>query len=167
MNKGGGMRKRSKIGIGMGLGMLWAVLVVGCPQSLTQPFVPINVALISAFVPGGLFLLVIIGRLAQRRFFEDAIIDGDPFRPGSPAEIDQRVLQNTVEQLVLAMALWPFVGLTLGALVVIWMGVGFAIARIIFWLGYHLSPPLRAFGFAASFYPTVLGALWAIVVWAK
>jgi hypothetical protein len=161
------MTKRSKIGIGMALGVLWALIVVAYPQRLAQPFLPINAALISAFLPGGLFLLVIIARLAQRRFFDDAVIDGDTFAPGSPGEIDQRVLHNTIEQLVLAMALWPFIGLTLGALTVIWMGVGFGIARVLFWLGYHRAPPLRACGFAASFYPTVIGALWAMVIWAR
>ena len=160
------MGKRQKIGAGMAVSMLWALVVVWLPQTLSQPFLPINAALITAFLPGGLVLLALIARLAQRRFFDDSIIDGDAFAPGSGAEIDQRVLTNTVEQLVLALALWPFVALTLGALVSIWMGVGFAIARLAFWAGYHLSPPLRAFGFGATFYPTVLATLWAIVKWA-
>lgn len=160
------MSKRAKILIGMGLGALWALAVVWYPQTLSAPFMPANAALITALLPGGLVALALVARLAQRRFFDDAIIDGEPLAPGSGAEIDQRVLSNTVEQLVLAVVLWPFIGLTLGALVVIWMGVAFALARIAFWVGYHVSPPLRAFGFAASFYPTLLAALWAIAKWA-
>lgn len=156
------MSKRVKILLGMALGALWAVAVVVLPGLGTQPFLPLNLALIYAFLPGGLFLVLVIGRLAQRRFFDDTIIDGEAFAPGSGAEIDQRVLQNTVEQMVLALLLWPFVASWLGAVTVIVMGIALGIARLAFWIGYHLSPPLRAFGFAATFYPTVLAVLWTV-----
>ncbi len=160
------MSKRRQVLIGMGLGLVWAFGVIWYPQTLKPPFMPINVALITGFLPGGLVLLLLIARLAQRRFFDEATIDGVGFAPGSGGDIDQRVLTNTVEQLLLAMALWPFVGLTLGGFLVVVMGGAFAVARLLFWAGYHLSPPLRAFGFAASFYPTVVAMVWAIAVWA-
>ena len=160
------MPKRAKIGIGMVCAMLWSVALLWFPLSGKPAFMPINVVLITAFAPAGLVLLLMIGRLAQRRFFDDATVDGQSFEPGSGGDIDQRVLNNTIEQAVLALVLWPFVALTLGGLVVLWMGVGFAIGRLAFWLGYHLSPPLRAFGFGATFYPTVLAALWAVLKWA-
>ena len=64
--------------------------------------------------------------------------------------------------MVLALVLWPFAMTSLGAVTVIAMGLAFGVARLAFWVGYHLSPPLRAFGFAASFYPTVLATLWSI-----
>ncbi len=156
------MARRIKIGIGMALGALWAIAVVILPGLGPQPFIPLNLALIYAFLPGGLFLVLVIGRIAQRRFFDEAIIDGEAFAPGSGAEIDQRVLQNTVEQMVLALLLWPFVASWLGAVTVIVMGIGLGIARLAFWIGYHLSPPLRAFGFAATFYPTVLAVVWTV-----
>ena len=160
------MPKRAKIGLGMALAMLWALAIVWYPQTLKPPFMPLNTVMIMALLPGGLVMLCLIGRLAQRRFFDDQIIDGDAFQPGSGGEIDQRVLSNTTEQLMLAIVLWPFVALTLGGLVVLVMGVGFGAARLAFWLGYHLSPPLRAFGFGATFYPTVLATLWAVIKWA-
>lgn len=150
----------------MALGALWAMALVAFPALVPSTvFLPLNVSIIAGLLPGGLFLLVVIGRLAQRRFFDDDIIDGEPYLQGSSAEIDQRVLTNTVEQLVLALILWPFVGLILGGAVVLALGIGFGIARIVFWVGYHLSPPLRAFGFAASFYPTIVAFLWSILVW--
>lgn len=160
------MGKRTQIGIGMGLGLVWAVAVVWYPQTLAGPFLPLNTAMFMAILPGGLVAMALIARLAQRRFFDDGAIDGAAFAPGSGGDIDQRVLNNTIEQLVMALVLWPFVALTLGALVVLYMGVGFAIARLLFWIGYHVSPPLRALGFGATFYPTVLATLWAIVKWA-
>ncbi|KPP88686.1 MAG: MAPEG family [Rhodobacteraceae bacterium HLUCCO07] len=87
-------------------------------------------------------------------------------RPGSTAEVDQRVLSNTIEQLVVALELWPFAALILGGFVVICMGVGFAMARLVFWTGYHVSPLVKSVGFAAGYYPTVLATLWTVVKWA-
>lgn len=159
------MTRRGTIALGMALGGVWALGTVFLPLAAPQVFLPLNVALILAFAPGGLFLMLVIGRIAQRRFFDDEIIDGQPLPWGSPAEIDQRVLTNTVEQMVLALALWPFVAMVLGGQVVVVMGLAFAVARAAFWIGYHRAPPLRAFGFAASFYPTILGTLWAVAVW--
>lgn len=157
------MGKRARIVLGMTLGALWAAAVVILPGMGPQPFVPLNLALIYSFLPGGLFLMLVIGRLAQRRFFDDAIIDGEPFAPGSGAEIDQRVLTNTVEQMMLALLIWPFAASWLGGQTVIVMGLAMGVARLAFWIGYHISPPLRAFGFAASFYPTVLAVVWTLL----
>ena len=156
------MTKRRRILVGMAAGAIWSVAVVIGPSFGPQPFLPLNLALIYAFLPAGLFLMLVIGRLAQRRFFDDALLDGAAPVPGSGAEIDQRVLTNTVEQYVLALLLWPFAASWLGGVTAVVMGIGFAIARLAFWIGYHVSPPLRAFGFAASFYPTVLATLWTL-----
>lgn len=160
------MSKRGEILLGMAAGLVWAVALIWVPQQLALPFLPPPIALPGAFLAPGLVLCLMIGRLAQRRFFDDAIIDGAAFAPGSPAEIDQRVLTNTVEQIVLALVLWPFVALSLGGAVVIALGLGFAVMRVLFWVGYHRAPPLRAIGFAGTFYPSVLAALWSVLAWA-
>ncbi|WP_245227265.1 MAPEG family protein [Parasedimentitalea maritima] len=159
------MRKRSKIALGMIGGGLWGLLLVGGPQWLGFGYIPAPLALPAALLAPGLFLVAVIGFLAQRRFFDDAIIDGEPFTHGSPEEIAQRVLANTVEQLVLALAIWPFVALTLGGAVAISLGLGFTLMRVVFWLGYLISPPLRALGFAGTFYPTLVAAVWSILIW--
>lgn len=160
------MSKRAKILAGMVLALVWSAGILWWPQTVKAPFIPLNTAMVMALLPGGSVCLLVIARLAMRRFFDEDAIDGTAFAPGSGGEVDQRVLTNTIEQLVLAVVLWPFVALTLGAMVVLYMGVGFAIARLLFWIGYHISPPLRAFGFGATFYPTLLAAGWAIVKWA-
>lgn len=159
------MPRRPTIVLGMAGGAAWALAVVWGGQNLVGGFMPANVALLTAFFVPGLVMLAMVGRLAQRRFFDDSIIDGQAFAPGSPAWVDQRVLANTTEQVVLALAIWPFVATTLGGFVVLVMGVAFGIARLLFWIGYHLSPPMRGFGFAATFYPTVLAAFWSVAVW--
>ena len=159
------MRKRAKIALGMITGAVWALAVVALPQFADVPFLPPPIALPGAFFAPGLVTVAMIGRLAQRRFFDDEIIDGAGFKPGSGAWVDQRVLSNTIEQLVLALVLWPFVALTLGGVVVVVMGFAFALARLAFWAGYHLSPPMRGFGFAATFYPTLVATVWALAAW--
>lgn len=159
------MKKRPAILVGMVAGLIWALVVIGGASQANIPFVPAPVALLGAFFPGGLVICLMIGRLAQRRFFDDDTIDGQPFDLGSGAYIDQRVLANTVEQMVLAFAIWPFVALTLGGQVIMAMGLAFAVTRLLFWAGYHISPPLRGFGFAATFYTTIVAALWSLAVW--
>jgi len=158
--------KRQRILIGMIAGALWAPAVVFAPGLLEIPYLPAPALLPGAFLAPGLVLALMIGRIASRRFFDDALIDGAEPAPGSPADIDQRVLRNTGEQLVLALAIWPFAALTLGGAVAIGLGLSFALMRLLFWIGYRWSPPLRAFGFAGTFYPTVLAGLWALLFWA-
>lgn len=160
------MRKRAIIVVSMLAGAMWALAIVWGSQRANLPFLMPQIALPGAFIVPGMVTFAMIGRLAQRRFFDDDLIDGEDFAPGSAAWIDQKVLSNTIEQLVLALVIWPFVALSLGGVIVLILGFAFAIARLLFWIGYHISPPLRGFGFAATFYPTVLAAIWSVVAWA-
>ena len=158
------METRRKIAVGMAAGVAWSFAVlIGAAMFVQLPVFALMPTIMTAFLAPGLVMIAMVGRLAQRRFFDDAIIDGEAF--SGAAAIDQRVLSNTVEQLVLAMAVWPAAAVLLGAEgpgVILVLGVAFAVARLAFWAGYHMAPPLRAFGFAATFYPTVLVALWAL-----
>ena len=161
--------KRGGILAGMVLGAAWGVgLVWFGTVYVNLPIFTYTWTLALAFLFPGLVLAALIGRLAQRRFFDSAIIDGQPFAPGSGADIDARVLQNTLEQIVLALVLWPATGYILatdGPGVVVSLGIGFALARVVFWVGYYIAPPLRAFGFAATFYPTLIALGWAGLWW--
>lgn len=154
------MQKRPRILIGMAAGLVWAVAVLWIGRQIPVPMAMMQPTLMGAAFGPGVVLALMIGRLAQRRFFDDDTIDGQPLTGG--AAIDAKVLQNTVEQVVLALCIWPLVGFFLGAGTVLALGIGFAVARVAFWVGYHVAPPLRAFGFAATFYPTVLAALWVL-----
>ncbi|MDM8166448.1 MAPEG family protein [Roseovarius sp.] len=158
------MDRQRKFAVGMAAGVAWAVAVLaGAVVFVTLPVFALMPTIMTAFLAPGLVMIAMVGRLAQRRFFDEAIVDGGPLT--GAAEIDRRVLVNTTEQLVLAMAVWPAAAVLLGPEgpgVILVLGVAFAVARLAFWAGYHLAPPLRAFGFAATFYPTVLVALWAL-----
>ena len=148
------------------MGLLWSVILLwGAATFVILPVFALIPTIMTAFLAPGLVILLMVARLAQRRFFDDDIIDGAPFKPGSGAEIDQRVLNNTVEQLVLALCLWPAAAVLLagaGPGVIAALGLNFALMRLVFWGGYRRSPPMRSFGFAASFYPTILTAIWAL-----
>ncbi|MGD9912711.1 MAG: MAPEG family protein [Rhizobiaceae bacterium] len=91
----------------------------------------------------------------------------DPLAGGESGRhrINQRVLQNSLEQFVLFV---PVV-LALAALAqdgIVWHGVRtavlvFTLGRLLFWVGYHRSPPGRAPGFVMTFFTNlvVLGAV--------
>ena len=110
-----------------------------------------------------LCLLAGVARIANRRFFMPAAIGGEM----APAlEIDERYLQNTLEQFVLAFtahlalaAVLP--GSSLRAILL--LVALFVIGRAAFWVGYHRSGPARAFGFATTFYPTVGAYVYVIL----
>ena len=103
-----------------------------------------------AIVP---FIIMLIA-IGNERFFSSAI---DPTRHAESLgmEIDGRVADNTLQQnfvflivtLMLA-TLIPFQYLQL-----IWaLALVFAVARLIFWLGYRINPLYRAPGMAATSY---------------
>lgn len=105
-----------------------------------------------------LTLLLGVGLVAQQRFFSDQQIDGSEPDKGSALDINIRYLQNTLEQVVLAVIAHLALALVVPAssLNIIPVLVSlFVIARICFLVGYHISAPARAFGFATTFYPTV------------
>ena len=85
-----------------------------------------------------------------------------------PLQVNQRVLTNTVEQLVgFAPAL---LALAAGAPpawmpMVVSAGLVFALMRLVFWGGYLLDPLLRAPGMAATFAVNVATMIAAIGVW--
>ncbi len=147
----------------MAAGAGWAAGVLWLGAQVPVPMIALPFAIALSFLPPGLVLAAMIARLAQRRFFDETIIDGQATTDG--AEIDRRVLVNTVEQIVLALCIWPALAVLLGpagAAVSLMLGFAFVIARVAFWIGYHIGAPVRAFGFAATFYPTVLAGIWAI-----
>lgn len=154
------MKKRPQILAGMAGGAVWGCVLLWI-GSRPHPDMIVEWAVAAGLFMAALPMAAMIGRLAQRRFFDDAIIDGEPL--SGPAAIDQRVLTNTSEQLLLAAATWPLAAWQIGPAMPLVLGLSFAVTRILFWIGYHVAPPLRGFGFAAGFYPTVLAVLATIV----
>ncbi|MCA8954526.1 MAG: MAPEG family protein [Planctomycetes bacterium] len=152
---------------------LWLVPGLLPEPAATSMGEQLTYALRWELLPGATLLLG-IALIARRRFFDERIIEGGPApqAPGEPLpalEIDLRYLRNTLEQVALAfvghMALATLLNgdslRVLGALAIL-----FVIGRVTFRIGYAISPVARAFGFAATFYPTIgvyLYCCWKLV----
>ena len=107
-----------------------------------------------------LCLLLAIGRLAGHRFHTPEDIDGSGLTAGSDAaHVKQAMIQNTLEQTVLAALVWfAYAALMppewLAAIPA--AAVLFVIGRAFFVFGYSRGAPGRALGFALTFYSTAL-----------
>jgi hypothetical protein len=108
-----------------------------------------------------IWLLAAIAGVARGRFFSPSDIDGSGLAPASPRiGVGMAVVQNTLEQTVLAAVLYPALAcLADGDAIrlIPRLLTLFYIGRLTFWLGYRHGAPWRAFGFAATFYPTLVG----------
>ena len=91
---------------------------------------------------------------------------GRTAKPNSALDINTRFILNTFEQFIAyfignaGMALYcpPEEARSL----IILTGL-FLLGRVLFWVGYHYNPYVRAFGFGITFYPTVAVYLWLIL----
>jgi FtsH-binding integral membrane protein len=104
------------------------------------------------------WLAATIANVARLRFFASEDIAGSSTGSGSqPVRDAVAILQNTVEQVVLAVPAHLALAVTMsrptGILIahVVLFGVG----RTLFWAGYKRGAGGRALGFALTFYPTV------------
>jgi len=87
-------------------------------------------------------------------------------KPNSAVDINNRFILNTVEQFILYFI--GNAGLALycppeEARALIILTALFLLGRVLFWVGYHYNPYVRAFGFGITFYPTVAVYLWLIL----
>jgi hypothetical protein len=109
-----------------------------------------------------LMLLAGVVELGNRRFRTPTLVHGEAPSTGAGA-VDAHYLQNTLEQFVLAavahLGLLATKAPQAPRLVPILVG-WWVIARASFWIGYRHDPMHRAFGFAATFYPTVAVLAW-------
>lgn len=129
----------------------------------------ISVAIISGLIPI-VFLAISIGRLAKHRFFSPEDIDGVISNDTDRAIELQKLLQNTLEQTLLALVVYcawsvimPAQWLSVVPIAAIFFGLG----RILFFSGFKNGAPSRAVGFTLTFYPSVamLISVLASIVW--
>ena len=113
-----------------------------------------------------------IATIARKRFFDSEIIGGAGYdRPGSPVAVDRAVLQNTVEQSVLAVAAYQglaSVAPTAAGALLPALAALFLAGRALFVARYRKGAGARAFGFALTFYPTMVAlAIVAVLLVAR
>ncbi|HMQ58387.1 MAG TPA: MAPEG family protein [Rhizobiaceae bacterium] len=112
-----------------------------------------------------LALLYGIAWLARYRFFHAHAIHGDNPPDDRALMAGRAYLENTTEQLLLAFiahmalaVLLPVNWLQLIPALAVW----FTICRVLFRLGYAHGAPARAFGFAGTFYATIIAIVIAL-----
>ncbi|CCD97566.1 MAPEG family protein [Bradyrhizobium sp. STM 3809] len=113
------------------------------------------------------WLLAAIGNVARLRFFSAQDIAGAATTVASEAvRRGNAILQNTLEQVVLAIAVHLGLAATLPdpATLLTTLVVLFGLGRLLFWLGYARGAAGRAFGFALTFYPTAFALIIGLVL---
>jgi hypothetical protein len=113
------------------------------------------------------WLAASIAALARHRFFNPSDIDGGGLSEATPtARVFQSVLQNTLEQVVLALAthlIWAAAMPWRWQAAIPVAAMLFFLGRLLFWRGYGRGAAARALGFALTFYPTVVMLFVAVV----
>jgi uncharacterized membrane protein YecN with MAPEG domain len=107
-----------------------------------------------------------IAIVAAQRLNPDMWV-GQNVKPNSALDVNTRFILNTVEQFILF-----YVGLAGIALYIPLAEAHsipiltslFVMGRVLFWIGYHKNPYLRAFGFGLTFYPTVGVFAWLLLL---
>jgi len=132
---------------------------VACnPSSFHPHSLWINASLGSFII--GISLLFCIGKIAKKRFFNPDAIAGAGFdTAANSVTIDKAILQNTFEQVLLAIIAYQSLEKmtpNLAILLIPTFVFLFMIGRILFILGYKKGAGSRALGFGLTFYPTVI-----------
>lgn len=110
-----------------------------------------------------LLMIAVAGNIAivaRHRFFTPEDIGGSGLTNGTAkVRIFQATLQNTIEQTVLAFPIHMIWVITMPRE---WQGIIplasilFLIGRMLFWRGYASGAAARSFGFALTFYPSLI-----------
>ena len=118
----------------------------------------LKVAALAGLAPTAVLFLC-IARLAKHRFATPQDIHGSALTEGTErAKLLQALLQNTLEQTVLAVPVYFAAALVYPARflpLVAAAAVLFVVGRILFFRGYASGAPSRAAGFRLNFYPSV------------
>ncbi len=156
-----------RVARGMALALFTAIGVFGLAITVMSPARNVGGDLTSritlaswALLLPAATLFVCIARLAKHRFFTPEDIHGSALTGGTDeAKLLQSLLQNTLEQCCLAFPVYVAGSITAPAFalpVVPAAAVMFLVGRVLFFAGYAKGAPGRAYGFALTFYPTVL-----------
>jgi MAPEG family protein len=107
-----------------------------------------------------------IAIVAAQRLNPDMWVGQRP-KPNSALDVNTRFVLNTVEQFILFVV--GLAGIALYAPLSEANSIPvltslFLMGRLLFWIGYHKNPYLRAFGFGLTFYPTVGVFTWLLLL---
>lgn len=158
-------QKQRGVAVGMVAGLVFSFVVVFYGARLFANL-DVDERFAISFLLPAVALFVAIARLAKHRFFNSADIDGSALTAGTDqSRILQALLQNTLEQLALAIPVYIVALFGLHESVqaaVPACACTFLVGRILFFVSYEKGANARAFGFAITFYPTVLLLGWQL-----
>lgn len=107
-----------------------------------------------------------IAIVAAQRLNPDMWVGQRP-KPNSALDVNTRFVLNTIEQFILFLVALSgvalFTPISEADSIPILTSL-FLFGRVLFWIGYHKNPYLRAFGFGITFYPTVGVFTWLILL---
>jgi len=165
-------QRRVALAMALGLTVTMGWLALAVALDAGHPAQPLAERLQAAlradlFVVG--WLAAAIADVARRRFFSRDDIAGSAAGAASrPVREAAAILQNTAEQVVLAVPVHLALATVMARPTVALAALAalFGAGRALFWLGYRRGPGGRALGFALTFYPTVaaLGLAAAMLV---
>ena len=165
-------REQRRVAFSMGSALLVTVILFGAilASDSAAPVLPIAERLeatLRADVFVVLWLAAGIANVARLRFFSETDIAGSGSTHASdPVRQAAAILQNTVEQVCLAVFAHLIVTASVGhpALLIHALVILFCVGRLLFWIGYRRGAGGRAFGFALTFYPSVIALLVSAVM---
>ena len=143
----------------LAIGVFAIAYVLQWPKfpSETSLVVRLKLATLAGLAPAAVLLLC-IARLAKHRFTTPQDIHGSALTEGTErARLLQALLQNTLEQSVLAIPLYLAASLVFPARFLPLVAAAaalFVVGRIQFFRGYARGAPSRATGFGLTFYPS-------------
>ena len=148
----------SAVAIAIGVFAIAYVLQWPNFSSQTSVSLRLKLAALTALAPAAVLLLC-IARLGNHRFLTPQDIHGSGLTEGTQrARTLQALLQNTLEQAVLAIPVYLAASLLFPARLlplVVAAAALFVVGRIQFFRGYASGAPSRATGFGLTFYPSV------------
>lgn len=151
---------QKQVVVGMSLAVAVTLIALFGAYYLSRMGVdPVRLSAPAASALAALALVYCIAGIARKRFFQAETIGGAAYdAPGNDIGVDKAILQNTLEQVVLAVAAYNGLAavapglapVLLPALVIL-----FLLGRLLFVRGYRKGAGHRALGFGLTFYPTV------------
>ena len=164
-------REQRGVAIGMAAALVVALVVMIAAAAADRAAAPLRLDMrLTDALRADAFVLVWlaagIAHVARLRFFSPADIGGSVAAAGDAVGRGRAILQNTLEQVCLAIPVHLMLAAVLpqsGTLIVA-MAVLFGIGRLCFWAGYRHGARWRAFGFALTFYPSVGGLAAAMLL---
>jgi hypothetical protein len=162
------------VATGMAVGIAATAVALSLAPQLLVPSTTLQnrleIFVLSVLLPA-ITLAFCVGRLAAHRFHTPEDLGGSGLSRGTEkAKLLQAVLQNTLEQLALAVPIYVAWALLAPAELAggcVIAGMLFLLGRALFFVGYAGGAPKRALGFALTFYPTVALLIGSLAIAAR